>query len=204
MRRLALALAFGLALAAAPVWAQAPETVCSRNFMLGDMHGLIEQYHAPPAAPSPIRFVLSKDDVRLEWEVRQDAPSLDPPGWLAWQVVFILTERQALWARYWADGVAVGQVPFLQVSALPPTGVLRGHNLQLDKPEILRRLLAAEVREVEIVGEDGVSLMRGRIPFASPAALRAGFAAQTAWLAEAWRTRPWPACHEVVEVDPEF
>ena len=76
--------------------------------------------------------------------------------------------------------------------------------MHLDKPEILRRLLAAEVREVEIVGEDGVMLLRRRIPFASPAALRAGFAEQIAWLAEAWRTRPHPACHEVVEEEPEF
>jgi hypothetical protein len=197
MRRVALALASGLALAAAPAGAQAPVILCARNFTVGDMYGLIEQVQGPQAAGGPIRFAIWGHDLRLEWwAVRPDAPSLDPPGWFTWEFQLTLSGPQTLWARYWADGVAVGRVLHLPASALPPTGGRLDYTVRLDDPAILRRLLAAEVREVEIVGEDGVSLMRRRVPIASPAVLRAGFAAQVAWLAGARRTRPAPACHE--------
>jgi hypothetical protein len=203
-RRVALALASGLALAAAPAGAQAPEILCSRNFTVGGMYGMIEQLQGPQAAGGPVRFALWGHDLRLEWwQVRPDAPSLDPPGWLTWEFQLTLSGPQTLWARYWADGASVGRVLYLPASALPPTGARLGHTVRLDDPAILRRLLAAEVREVEIVGEDGVSLMRRRLAVASPAALRAGFAEQMAWLAEARRTRPQPACHEVVADDYE-
>ncbi|HYI47649.1 MAG TPA: hypothetical protein VEX35_04215 [Allosphingosinicella sp.] len=204
MRRAALALALGLGLAAAPAGAQAPEILCSRNFAVGDMYGLIEQIQGPQAAGGPIRFALWGHDVRLEWwQVRPDAPSLDPPGWFTWEFQIPLSGPQTLWARYWADGVPVGRVLYLPASALSLTAARLGHTVRLDDPGILRRLLAAEVREVEIVGEDGVSLMRRRVPIVSPAALRAGFAEQIAWLAEARRTRPEPACHEVAEANYE-
>lgn len=198
MRRVALALALGPALAAAPAGAQAPEILCSRNFTVGDMYGLIEQAQGPRAARGPIRFALWARGVRLEWwQVRADAPSLDPPAWLTWEFEITLSGPRTLWARYWADGASVGRVLYLPASALPPAGGRLGRTVRLDNEAILWRLLAAEVREVEIVGEDGVSLMRRRLPAAPPAALRAGFAAQVAWLAEARRTRPEPACHEV-------
>ena len=204
MRRLALALASGLALAAAPAAAQTPEILCSRNFTAGGMYGMIQQGQGPPPAGGPIRFALWGHDVRAEWwQVRPDAPSLDPPGWLTWEFQLTLSRRQTLSARYWADGVSLGQVLYLPASAVPPAGVRFGHTVRLDDAAILRRLLAAEVREVEIVGEDGVSLLRRRLPFASPAALRAGFAAQIAWLAEARRTRPALACHEDEEANYE-
>lgn len=204
MRRVALALALGMGLAAAPAGAQAPEILCSRNFTVGDMYGMIEQPQGPQAAGGPIRFALWGHGVRLEWwHVRADAPSLDPPGWLTWEFQLTLSGPQTLWARYWADGVPVGRVLYLPASALSPTVVRLGHTVRLDDPAILRRLLAAEVREVEIVGEGGVSLMRRRVTIASPAALRAGFAEQIAWLAEARRTRREPACHEAVDADYE-
>jgi hypothetical protein len=196
-RRLAFALASGLTLAAAPAGAQAREILCARNFTVGGMYGLIEQPQGPQAAGRPIRFALWRQGLRLEWwEVRADAPSLDPPGWLTWEFELTLSRRQALLARYWADGLFVGQVPYLPAPAVPEAGIRFGRTVRLDDPAILRRLLAARVREAEIVGKDGVSLTRRRLPIASPAALRAGFAEQVAWLAEARRTRPAPACHE--------
>jgi hypothetical protein len=202
MRRVAFALGLGLALAAAPAGAQAPEILCSRNFTVGGMYGMIEQVQGPRAAGGPIRFALWAHGVRLEWwQVRPDAPSLDPPGWLTWEFQITLSRPQTLWARYWADGVAVGRVLYLPAAALPPAGGRLGHTVRLDDEAILRRLLAAEVREVEIVGEGGVSLMRRRVQLASPAALRAGFAAQVAWLAEARRTRPGPACREKADTN---
>jgi hypothetical protein len=193
-----------LALLPAPCRAQDPEIVCARNFNVGDMYGMIEQGQSPQPAGGPIRFALWREGVRAEWwQVRPDAPSLDPPGWLTWEFELTLSRRQTLLARYRADGIAIGQVLYLPASAVPPAGVRFGHTVRLDDPAILRRLLAARVREVEIVGEGGVSLMRKRLPFASPAALRAGFAAQIAWLAAARRTRPAVACHEREEANYE-
>lgn len=204
MRRVALALALGLALAAAPAWAQSPQILCARNFTVGDMYGLIEQIQGPRAAGEPIRFALWRDGLRLEWwQVRAAAPRLDPPDWLTWEFELTLSRRQTLWARYRADGLSVGQVLYLPASAVPEAGVRFGRTVRLDDPAILRRLLAARVREAEIVGEDGVSLTRRRLPIASPAALRAVFAAQVAWLAEARRTRLAPACHERAEENYE-
>jgi hypothetical protein len=104
------------------------------------MYGVIEQGQSPQPAGGPIRFALWGHDVRAEWwQVRPDAPSLGPPGWLTWEFELALSRRQTLGARYWAGGVSV----------------------------------------------------------------RAGFAAQIAWLAEARRTRPAPACHEQAETNYE-
>jgi hypothetical protein len=193
-----------LALLPASSRAQAPEIICARNFSVGGMYGLIEQGQNPPPAGGPIRFALWRDGVRAEWwQVRPDAPNLDRPGWLTWEVELTLSRRQTLRARYWADGIAVGQDLFLPAAAVPPAGERFGRTVRLEDPAILRRLLAARVREVEIVGEGGVSLLRWRLPFASPAALRAGFARQVAWLAGARRTRPALACHEQADVNYE-
>ncbi|MBX3561739.1 MAG: hypothetical protein KF780_07975 [Sphingomonas sp.] len=191
---------------AAAALAGGPDIGCARNFTVGELSGLIAQFHdAETMAGGPIRYSIWRRDNALRmdwWEVRQDAPSLDRPSALQWEFVLATSARGPLWARIWGDGRYVGQVPM-------PDGSLRGPNgqqlrrLSVHDPGLLARLVESEIWEMEIVTAQGASLMRERIPAPPASALRASLAEQAAWLEGARETRPAAACHRVTDANEE-
>ena len=177
--------------------------VCARNFALGDYHGFVEQSWEASGALYPIRFALwdPRHDVRLEWQHdRMARPDPGPPDSLEWEVRLVVRGDQGLWLRLWADGLYAGQTRYAVPEAARRMRDLQGHRLRLDSDHeraILERLMRAESWEGEIVGDDGVSLLREPIPRPAQAAIRAAHAAQSAWLATAVGRGRSPNCHPI-------
>lgn len=192
---------------AAAALAGGPEIGCARNFTVGELSGLIAQFHdAETMAGGPIRYSIWRRDNALRmdwWEVRPDAPSLDRPGALQWEFVLAAPDRGPLWARLWGDGSYVGQVPISDWALRGPNGQpLR--RLSVHDAGLLARLVESEAWEMEIVTVQGASLMRERIPAPPASALRASLAEQVAWLEGARETRPAAACHRVTDAGEEL
>jgi len=151
----------------------------------------------------PIRFALwdPRHDVRLEWQHdRMAGGDPGPPDSLDWEVRLVVSGDQGLWLRIWADGHYAGQARYAFPAAARRMRDVQLHRLRLDSVNeraILERLMHAETWEGEIVGDDGIPLLRERIPRPAPAAVRAAYAAQSAWLAMAVEQRPSPGCHPI-------
>jgi hypothetical protein len=207
MAGLALLVAAALAAQDAPLgW------VCARNFVFGDAAGLISQDITPAGARFPIQFLLWRipgpaRQLRLEWQhLRSAGPDPGPPDRLEWGVSLRVSGDQPLWARFWADGLYAGQRLFATRAMLAQ---MRDLDFQVDTLDsvndraTLERLMQGTRWEVEIVSQDGASLGREPIPAPTPAAIRAAFAEQSAWLAGAVERMSRPDCHPI-EADQEF
>jgi len=207
MAGLDLLLAAALAAQDAPLgW------VCHRNFTFDDHAGLISQDITPAGARYPFQFQLWRirgpaRQIRLEWHrLRSAGPDPGAPDRLYWGVSLRVSGDQPLWAGFWADGHYAGQRLFAIPAFLPQMGELDFHTGELDSVNdraTLERLMQGRRWEIEIVAQDGTSLLKEPIPAPAPAAIRAAFAEQSAWLAGATERMAAPGCHPI-EPDQEL